>query len=144
MNLKMKINRVFLVIMLSIGAFCSCGELEVDYYHFRFHLQNLSTHSVHVEWEFENMKGVEKSFDLAPGEEAFSQYAEPPTPVIKSATITFDDGKVLRYSQDDHRLKRSLCNEEFYYRLYSGDNIHWYFILTDKDDYALAVMPNEE
>lgn len=144
MNLKMKINRVFLVIMLSIGAFCSCGEEHLDYYCFRFHLQNLSTHSVHVEWEFENMKGVEKSFDLAPGEEAFSQYAEPPTPVIKSATITFDDGKVLRYSQDDHRLKRSLCNEEFYYRLYSGDNIHWYFILTDKDDYALAKLPSEK
>ena len=144
MNLKMKINRAFLVIMLSIGAFCSCGELEVDYYSFRFHLRNLSTHSVHVEWEFENMKGVEKAFDLAPGEEAFSQYAEPPTPIIKSATITFDDGKVLKYSQNDHRLKRSLCNEEYYYRFYSGDYIHWYFILTDKEDYALAKLPSEE
>ena len=107
-------------------------------------MRNLSTHSVHVEWEFENMKGVEKSFDLAPGEEAFSQYAEPPTPVIKSATITFDDGKVLKYSQNDHRLRRSLCNEEYYYKLYPGDYIHWYFILTDKEDYALAKLPSEE
>lgn len=89
------------------------------------------------------MKGVEKAFDLAPGEEVSSKLAEPPTPVIKSATITFDDGKVLRYSQDDHRTKRSLCNENFFYKLYAGDNIYWYFILTDKD-YALAKMPSEE
>ena len=130
--------------MLSAIAFCACREVHLDYYLFRFHLQNLSTHSVHVEWEFENMKGVEKAFDLAPGEEVSSQLAEPPTPIIKSATITFDDGKVLKYSQNDHRLRRSLCNENFFYKLYAGDNIYWYFILTDKDDYALAVMPSEK
>lgn len=139
----MKIKRILLVIILSIGVFYSCGKLEVDYYFFRFHLQNLSTHSVHVEWDFENLQGVEKSFDLAPGEEVSSHLAQPPTPVIKSATITFDDGRVLRYSQNDHRTKRSLCNEDYYYKRYAGDYIYWYFILTDKDDYAQAKKPNE-
>lgn len=132
------------VLILSSILLCSCGEVDVDYYQLKFHLQNLSTHTVHVEWDVENMKGVESSFDLAPGEEVSSDYAPPPIFVIKSATITFDDGKVLKYSQDDHRLKRSLCNEEYYYSLYPGDTIHYYFILTDKEDYALAKLPSEK
>ena len=64
-------------------------------------------------------------------------------PRFSSATITFDDGKVLSYSSKDKG--RSLCNLSSYENPggTGGDSVFYEFTITE-EDYALAVMPSEE
>lgn len=127
-----------LVLILSVFAFHSC-RVDVEYIYYDFILENKTRHTIMVEWETNTE--CETSFELTWGAIKQIGIRRYPPVKISSATLTFEDGKVLKYSSEDQG--RSLCNPQCY-DCSDGNRVYTYsFTITD-EDYALAVMPSEE
>ena len=129
-----------LVLILSVLTFHSCHY--VDYWYYDFILENKTGYDITDEWDIN--RDCEESFVLQKG---LIQQAGcvPRLPAkIDSATITFEDGKVLQYSSQD--VGRSLCNQDSYELddSRSGEGLETYKYVLTEEDYALAVMPSEE
>ncbi len=124
--------------ILILSAFVSHSCI-VDYIYFDFLLKNNSGHDITVEWETNTE--CETSFELSWGAMKTVGARRYPPVEISSATIIFDDGKVLKYSSEDQG--RSLCNPQCY-ECIDGDEIYTYSFTLTEEDYALAVMPSEE
>ena len=58
------------------------------------------------------------------------------------ATITFEDGKVLRYTSEDKG--RTMCNSDYYDIDEVATSVIYIKYTLTEEDYALAVMPSEE
>lgn len=131
--MKLQISRLVILVAICILS-VSC---TVDYLYFRLVLENDSGHNVSVEWSTNT--SLEEAFVLSNGSMVRSEYKKYPAPCVYWATITFEDGKVLKYLSEDQG--RSLCNPQCYE---DGDGFYTYSFTLTEEDYALAVMPSEE
>lgn len=131
--MKLQISRLVILVAICILS-VSC---TVDYLYYRLVLENDSGHNVSVEWSTNT--SLEEAFVLSNGSVIRSELKRYPAPCVDWATITFEDGKVLKYSSEDQG--RSLCNPQSYE---DGDGIYTYSFTLTEEDYALAVMPSEE
>lgn len=117
----------------------SCYSIK-EYWYYRLVLENNSGHNVSVEWTTNT--SFEDSFVLSNGSVAMSELKRFPVPCVDWATITFDDGKVLRYTSKDKG--RTMCNSDYFDIDEVGTDIIFYKFTLTEEDYALAVMPSEE
>ncbi|MBE6210312.1 MAG: hypothetical protein E7130_01590 [Rikenellaceae bacterium] len=133
--------RKILIPMLSMIVLCSCS-IDVDYIYYGFTLENKTGRTVTVVWDVN--RDCADTFVLSSKGSFTTSYDRYPPVIINSATITFEDGKVLQYSSQDEG--RSLCNSKYYEwnDLYCGSNIETHMYTLTEEDYALAVMPSEE
>lgn len=140
-----RFTKIIIILLLSAVVLSSCYKEHLDYVLFSWRFVNESGHDIIIEMksnldeEFPREVAKDKPWDkfgAVPKKQG-------ERPCVHSATITFEDGKVLKYSSKD--TDRSLCNLKCYETpngLYD-DYVIYIFTLTE-EDYALAVMPSEE
>lgn len=136
-------KRFFKLIAFVAAIVLAAIACTVEYIYHGIALVNNSSYNIHIQWDIET-EGVQ-NFALPIGETKESKTKRYPPPQVSSATITFEDGKVLKYSKKDKG--RSLCNQR-YLKSVPVTNKHDFlefhtFTITD-EDYALAVMPSEK
>ncbi len=144
----MAINRItkrIIILLLSAVVLSSCHEVHYDYSLFSWRFVNESGHNLTIDMK----SNLDEEFPReVTKDKPWDKFGAVPKkqgerPRVYSATITFEDGKVLKYSSKD--ADRSLCNLKCYEMpngLYD-DYVIYIFTLTE-EDYALAVMPSEE
>ena len=118
-----------LMLILSVGIFGGCGIHEVDYYLVYLKLINESDYDITVAWGVN--VDCEKVFSLPAGE-----VKRVLMPTVNSATITFEDGKVLKYTKQDKG--RSLCNKKYYESLPRSTD--YGYIFTNADYYGAVAQ----
>ena len=121
-----------LVLILSVGIFGRCGIHEIDSYSVYLKLINETDYDIKVEWEVN--VDYDKVFTIPAREMKIV-----PMPIIEYATITFEDGSILKYTKQDKG--RSLCNKKYYVLLPRSTN--YGFIFTDAD-YYIAVAQGKQ
>ncbi|MBQ2702382.1 MAG: hypothetical protein IJF63_00775 [Alistipes sp.] len=121
-----------LVLILSVAMFLGCGHIEVDYYHVYLKLINETNYDIKVEWEVD--VDCDKAFTIPAGE-----IKRVPMPAVNSATITFEDGSILKYTKQDKG--RSLCNNRYYERLPRSYDRGYIFTNTD---YYIALSQGKQ
>ena len=114
----------------------------MDYIYYGFTLENKTGRTVTVVWDVN--RDCADTFVLSNKRSFTTSYDRYPPVIINSATITFEDGKVLKCSSQDEG--RSLCNQDSYELddLRSGVGLETYKYVLTEEDYALAVMPSAE
>ena len=134
--MKLQISRLVILVAICILS-VSC---TVDYWYYRLVLENDSGHNVSVEWSTNT--SLEEAFVLSNGSMVRSELKKYPAPCVDWATITFEDGKVLRYTSEDKG--RTMCNSDYYDIDEVATSVIYIKYTLTEEDYALAVMPSEE
>lgn len=119
----------FLILILSV-LFGACTPIHIDTVTIGLKIFNESDYGITVEWETES--DSEKLLIIPAGRSKTIK----PTPVFNSATITFEDGKMIQYTKQDKG--RSLCNMKCYEKV--PRSIDYGYTITN-DDHDLATTP---